>query len=131
MLFEVQLLRPVNFLALLYNSWSTRLLFRASAAAAAEVKWEVLPRQGREIGMTSNRHYTLGLFAGGVALLLFSSWLLHITLPPREVGIRPFVRKTARAGRGQRRSDATPNLGLLQVACHPAANDGCFRKVRA
>jgi hypothetical protein len=91
----------------------------------------MLPRQGREIGMTTNRRYTLGLFTGGVALLLFSSWLLHITLPPREVGIRPVVRKTLRAGRVQRRSEATPNLGLLQVAWHATVNDGCFRNVGA
>jgi hypothetical protein len=128
---NAQLLRPVNFLSLPYNSWSTLLLFRASAGATVEVEWEVLPCQGREIGMTSKRRCTLGLFAGGVALLLFSSWLLHITLPPREVGIRPVVRKALRAGRGQRRSEAIPYLGLLQVAWNPAVNDGCFRNVGA
>jgi hypothetical protein len=131
MLFKAQLLRPVNFLSLPHNSSSPRLLFRASAAALTEVEWEELPRQGREIGMTARRSYTLGLFASGVALLVFSSWLLQITLPPREVGARPVVRKIFRAARGQRRSEATPYFGLIQVACQPIAKDGCFRNVGA
>lgn len=66
--------------------------------------------------MIGKHHYTLGLFASGAMLLLFSSWLLQITLPPRDLNPRPAIRKTLRAGRGQRRSEAAPNVGLLPVA---------------
>jgi hypothetical protein len=121
-------LQSVNFPSVPHHSSSTRFLFQASAKAAVEVEWEELPYQGREIGMITNARYTLGLLAGGVALLVFSSWLLQITLPPREVGIRPLVRKALRAaGRGQRHSEAAPSLAVLQVASQTAANHGCFR----
>ena len=35
--------------------------------------------------MNPHRRWTLGLFAAGVTLLLFSSWLLQHTLPPRDL----------------------------------------------
>jgi len=66
--------------------------------------------------MTANCRYTVGLFASGAALLLFSSWLLQITLPPRDASPRPAARKALRASRGQRRSEAMPNAGAVAVA---------------
>jgi hypothetical protein len=65
--------------------------------------------------MIGKHRYTLGLFASGAMLLLFSSWLLQITLPPRDLNPRPAIRKTLRAGRGQRRSEAAPNVGPMPI----------------
>ena len=76
--------------------------------------------------MTLNHRRTLGLIASGAALFLFSSWLLHITLPPRDTGAHPAARKAVRENRGQRRSQSMPSGGHVCIAW---GADGYYRAV--
>jgi hypothetical protein len=46
--------------------------------------------------MTPHRRWTLGLVSFGLVMLVFSSWMLQITLPPRPVtplAVRSMSRK--------------------------------------
>jgi hypothetical protein len=82
----------------------------------------------KEIGMTSKRGYTLALLTGGALLLLFSSWLLYLTVPPRDANSRPAARKGFHIGRAQQRTQTSLHAGPLPTLCDRHAR---FRQLLA